>query len=366
MTGLICCTLNCNLACSYCYEGNGEVHTNPNIKKINDDFENAIGKIISFIDELYEYNHNSYTKIIWHGGEPTLVHAGLLEIVMEDQKNKGHENIKWSMQSNGTLLTSGYINVLKKYDVSVGISLDGLKKQHDTYRRFKNGKPTFDLIVDNIKRLQEKNVRCGTLITITDNNVDSLIEIYDYFAELGVSFNFNALFPDKKNGTPRLDVIEYSKRICDLFDYWIKDEKHHIILSPFMHIIEGLLKPERGIPACHWSRDCSKAFTAIDVNGDLYPCEHWVGMKEYSFGNISNGLENQIHNNNLLSGRKEILEKEDCKNCPIWELCFGGCPWNGWTIYGSINRKDSSVCFGRKMIIGHIKEYLIKEKKLRS
>ena len=59
-----------------------------------------------------------------------------------------------------------------------------------------------------------------------------------------------------------------------------------------------------------------------------------------------------------------ILENTDCRNCSIWELCFGGCPWNGWTIYGDIDRKDSSVCIGRKMIISHIKEYLIKEKKL--
>ena len=70
-------------------------------------------------------------------------------------------------------------------------------------------------------------------------------------------------------------------KICDLFDKWISDEEHHIVISPFMHIIEGLLKPERGIPACHWSKDCSKSFTAIDIHGNLYPCEHWVGMKEY-------------------------------------------------------------------------------------
>jgi uncharacterized protein len=364
MTGLVCCTLDCNLACSYCYEGNGEKHENPKINVINEKFIQAKEKIIQFIDELYEYNHEGFTKIIWHGGEPTLIKYSLLDEIMKDQANKGHDNVVWSMQSNGTLLTQSYIDVLKENKVSVGISLDGLREQHDRYRRFKNGNPTFDVIINNIHRLQENGVRCGTLITITDNNVDYLLEIYEFFADLDVSFNFNALFPDKKENTPRLNVKEYSKKICDLFDKWISDEEHHIVISPFMHIIEGLLKPERGIPACHWSKDCSKSFTAIDIHGNLYPCEHWVGMKEYSFGNITNGLEKELKNNTFFENRKQKLQDTDCAGCKIWEFCYGGCPWNGWTIFGDIDRKDASVCEGRKIIIEHIKQYLLSHGKL--
>lgn len=358
MTGLICCTLDCNLACSYCYEGNGEKHEYPKIDVINDDFACARDKIDKFIDELYEYNGNGFTTIIWHGGEPTLINYKLLDSIMQSQRDKGHDNIKWSMQSNGTLLTDGYVETLKKHGVSIGVSLDGLKEQHDKFRKFKNGNPTFDIIIKNIQRLQNAGVRCGTLITITDNNVDYLLEIYDFFADLNVSFNFNALFPDKKEHTPRLNVSEYAKRICDLFDRWISDTDHKIMISPFMHIIEGLLNPERGVPACHWSRDCSKAFTAIDIHGDLYPCEHWVGMKNYRFGNIANGLKAELENNTFFANRQHVLEKTDCKDCEIWNFCYGGCPWNGWTIFGDIDRKDASICEGRKILIDHIRNYL--------
>lgn len=364
MTGLVCCTLDCNLACSYCYEGNGEICKYPNIEMINKNFMAAKEKIDKFIDELYKVNGEGFTKIIWHGGEPTLVNYRLLDSIMQSQADKGHNNIKWSMQSNGTLLTKKYIETLKKHNVSIGISLDGLKEQHDKYRKFKNGNPTFDIIIKNIRKLQDQGVRCGTLITITDNNVDYLLEIYDFFSELDVSFNFNALFPDRKENTPRLCATEYSKRICDLFDRWINDNDHHIVISPFMHIIEGLLRPERGVPACHWSKDCSKAFTAIDVNGDLYPCEHWVGMKEYAFGNIVNGLEKELLNNTFFENRQYVLKDRDCKDCEIWEFCYGGCPWNAWTIFGDINHKDASICAGRKIIIEHIREYLISHNKI--
>ena len=365
MKGLVCCTLDCNLACSYCYEGNGEVCAYPKLDIINEKFEKAKEKIDRFIDEIYEINNEGVTKIIWHGGEPMLVNNELLDSVMKKQKEKGHTNISWLMQSNGTLISEAYIKTLKNNNVSVGVSVDGLKDHHDKYRKFKNGNNTFDLIINNIRKMQENGVKCGTLITITDNNVNDLLGIYNFFAELNVNFNFNALFPDNKYDTPKLDVIEYSKRICDLFDYWIQDDKHHILISPFMYIIEGLLRPDYGIPACHWVKDCGKSFVAIDTDGGLYPCEHWVGNHEFEFGNIDNGLKHEMKNNNYFSTRKDCLQKGDCKGCSIWKFCYGGCPWNGWMIYGDVNRKDSSICVGRKMLIEHVKKYLIENGKIK-
>lgn len=136
MTGLICCTLKCNMACQYCYEGNGRNLYAPNLAEINQKFEDAIPLFIDLIDQLYAHNQNTTTKVIWHGGEPMLIRPQLMEQVMLDQLQKGHD-IRWEMQSNGTLVTDEHIRVFQKYKVSVGVSIDGLKKHHDKYRIFK-------------------------------------------------------------------------------------------------------------------------------------------------------------------------------------------------------------------------------------
>ena len=210
MTGLICCTLKCNMACQYCYEGNGRNLCAPNLAEINQKFEDAIPLFIDLIDQLYAHNQNTTTKVIWHGGEPMLIRPQLMEQVMLDQLQKGHD-IRWEMQSNGTLVTDEHIRVFQKYKVSVGVSIDGLKKHHDKYRIFKNGNPTYDVIMKNTQRLRNSGISCGTLLTITDENVNDLPEIYQELCKKNLNFSFNALFPSKADDDVTLSLIHISE-----------------------------------------------------------------------------------------------------------------------------------------------------------
>ncbi len=362
MTGLVNCTLECNLKCEYCFESNGDKLKCPDLIKVNDEFSEGIDNIDRYVDELYELNEQEKTTIIWHGGEPTLINPELMATVMERQKQKGHD-IKWQIQTNGTLIEK-YIPTLKKYNVYVGISIDGLKRHHDKYRVMKNGKPTFDLINRNMDLLRDNKIPFSVLVTITDNNVKDLIEIYKFLAKKNISFSFNALYPrDNVNDSAELSSKEFSDSICELFVYWIEDQTSKIVIGPFEQIIEGILMPYRGVPACNWQKNCMDSFVAIDVKGDLYPCEHWVGYDNMLFANIKDGLKQGIDKRDFFSKRVELLSENDCKGCPIFTFCYGGCPWNAYMLLGDTNRADLSICEGRKKIISHIYKYLKKNYK---
>ena len=58
------------------------------------------------------------------------------------------------MTTNGTLMTEDVIEFLVKYEFNLMISLDGDKKSHDINRRFKTGKGSFDIILENLSRLK--------------------------------------------------------------------------------------------------------------------------------------------------------------------------------------------------------------------
>lgn len=357
MTGLISCTMDCNLACQYCFEGNGDKGNPPNVKKINEKFENCIKEIDGFIDKIYEYNNQELTKIIFHGGEPTLIRPNNMKIVMEKQRNKGH-NIKWEIQTNGTIITDENLGIFVEYNVGVGISLDGLKKHHDKYRVTKFGEPTFDLIIKNIKKLRENKVRCGVLVTITDNNVDDLIDIYNYLAKEKIGFSFNALYPTEHKNNPKLSEERFSEKLCELFDRWVEDEENKIIIGPFLQIIEGLISPERGIPSCNWQKNCGESFVTIDTEKALYPCEHWVGYSEMKICDYDENMSVDDLQSKFFANRIELLKKSDCKDCEIFKFCYGGCPWNAKMLNGNVMTKDSSICIGRRTLIKHIYYYL--------
>ena len=357
MTGLICCTMDCNLACEYCFEGNGKNRCYPNIKLINQKFEDGIDYFDTYIDEIYSINNSRTTKMIFHGGEPLLIKDYNLRKVMERQKEKQH-NILWSLQTNGTLINEQYITLFKEFSVSVGVSIDGLKDQHNKYRVFKNGNPTFDIVFNNLKKMLESGIHCGILATISNINIGNLIEFYELFADKDVNFSFNALYPNVNNNKAELTSGEYAKAICGLFDYWISDENHNMSIRPFERIIQGFVKPEFGNPGCHWSKDCSKGFVAIDSEGKLYPCEHWVGNKEFCFGNIDDGLIEALKKNTGLCGRTDYLADSDCRDCKIFKYCYGGCPWNAYVSHGTVFSKDEDVCEARRIIIDHIYNYV--------
>ena len=211
----------------------------------------------------------------------------------------------------------------------------------------------------NTQRLRNSGISCGTLLTITDENVNDLPEIYQELCKKNLNFSFNALFPSKADDDDvTLNDNNYARKICELFDTWIQDEKNGIGIHPFERIMQGLINADHGDPGCHWRPDCSKSFVAIDCNGDLYPCEHWVGYSDYCFGNIREGLENALVKNQYFDHRTEELQKSDCKNCPVWAMCYGGCPWSAMTGTGNVNRKDPSICIARQVMVKHIYQYM--------
>lgn len=356
MLGIICCTLDCNLACTYCYEGNGINKKYPDNRLINDNFEQAMDKFDAYIDGLYKYNNCNLTTIILHGGEPTLINPNFFDILMERQKIKGY-NLKWGIQTNGTMINDQYIDLFRKYNVNVGVSLDGLKQHHDSNRITKEGKPTFDIVEKNIEKKKTEAINVNLLLTISNENVNDIIDIYDYIANKNMHFNFNLIYPNKHHNIA-LDDDVFSVALCNLFDHWINDDKHKIIILPFYRIIEGILHPERGIPVCHWRKNCEGKIVAIDTKGNIYDCERWIGRSEMCLGNIEDGFDFCIHNANFFNKRAEILMKTECYNCEIQRFCYGGCPANAYFLYNDYNRKDSSICNYRKSIIKYIKEYM--------
>lgn len=181
-------TNSCNLNCSYCYDKSN--HINPqkeNLKVINN-----MNMLVESIDKIL-MNKNCKDKIIFHGGEPLLIDAITYEKLIL-KLIELNPNIKLSIQTNGTLLTKEHIDVFKKYNVSIGISLDGYNEEMNKCRVYANGKNTFNIVMKKIELLKNENAKFGLIMSLSKKILGHEQELYDFIAQNNLKCNIRPIF----------------------------------------------------------------------------------------------------------------------------------------------------------------------------
>ena len=94
----------------------------------------------AFVSDYIASQPTPVVEFVWQGGEPTLMGLDFFKKVVKEQKPYAKEKtIRNSLQTNGTLLTDEWCAFLKKNNFMVGISLDGPREIHDTYRHDRSG-----------------------------------------------------------------------------------------------------------------------------------------------------------------------------------------------------------------------------------
>ena len=122
-------TRDCNLNCKYCLMHEKYKHKNEII-----DFT-LFQKIINRIAEQRLLNDlaDQTLNLVFHGGEPTLVGKhNFIKFLDYTTKLFNSLNISYnlSVQTNGTLLDEEYIKIFRQYNVSIGMSYDGINEKN--------------------------------------------------------------------------------------------------------------------------------------------------------------------------------------------------------------------------------------------
>ncbi len=162
----------CNLKCTYCYQ---------NVFNIKKNFMDSsiLKKMIDKIN-LLECNNISIT---FHGGEPLLIGTDFYEEIFDYiEKNNSKKCFTFIFQTNGTLISSKYLKILKKNECNVGISLDGADFNANRLR-FRNQKQ-FLGVVKNILLLKKNNIFFSIFITLGKHNINDLEKIYSFIEKI--------------------------------------------------------------------------------------------------------------------------------------------------------------------------------------
>lgn len=132
-------SMACNFACPYCFE---EPYRDTGVNPV----------YFTTLKKYAEKNFKFYKHIDINmfGGEPLLFFDDMLDYLeyISELSKKYDFYYTCSIITNGSLLTPKIMEALKKHKCnSIQITLDGCRRTHDSTRKFKDGRASFDHLI---------------------------------------------------------------------------------------------------------------------------------------------------------------------------------------------------------------------------
>jgi uncharacterized protein len=343
----------CNLDCKYCFFLSKEMLYPGSRFRMADDL------LETYIRQLIESQQVPEVSLAWQGGEPTLMGLDFFRrsVELAEKYKRPGMAVNYTMQTNGTTLDDEWCTFFKEFNFLIGLSVDGPKEIHDTYRVNKGGAGSFDQVMGGWELLRKHDVDFNILCTVHAANADRPVEVYRFFRdELKAEFvqfiaiverateaslpGANLGWSERPGGERPLYVQsgslvtertvrpeQYGQFLIDIFDEWVRRDVGRV----FVQIFDVALAAWVGEPPalCVFSPTCGNAL-ALEHNGDLYSCDHFV-EPDYLIGNIQ-----ETHMIELVASDKQRKFGQDkldtlpqyCLECKVRFACHGGCPKN--------------------------------------
>jgi uncharacterized protein len=348
----------CNLRCDYCfYLSKRKIYPDKNNFKMDE-------KVLETFIRNYIDQDSEEVVFIWQGGEPTLLGVEFFKKVIDLQnKYSGGKNTRNSIQTNGTLINDEWAAFLRENKFLVGLSLDGPEDLHNAYRKFRNGEGSFKKVMKGLNILYDYNVDFNILCCVNNVNVNYPKDIYDFFKEYGKT-NYWQFIPivercnDNSIKPFSISPDAFGKFLVNIFKRWIKRDIGKISIQLFdcaFNIAMGMVPS-----VCIFSEICGFA-PALEHNGDLYFCDHFVN-KDYFIGNILNQpLAELVYSERQRNfGKLKSQLPHKCLNCEVKIFCNGECPKNRFINIENEMAPLNYLCDGYKMFYTYAKPYIIK------
>lgn len=297
-------TLTCNLKCTYCSLGVGDmVGSQGKVSYTTDALDAFIRKHLS--------EHEVY--VTFYGGEPTL-NLDFIKEVMER-----YPTFRFQLQTNGTLLDNLPDSVLSNLS-NVLLSIDGGEEITDGFR----GRGVYRQVVKNTQAVRDRmkgsftaRVTWSSEATSFDE-LDELARTFDY-----VYFQFVA-----GEGTYTPDAMEKKKAvITQLVDKFFSSSDTLYPIIPIMGIVRNKVLPTRATELYHGKTQCRVSTHILNVmpDGKIFPCPDMMYAPEMLQGDV---IENWLKPSPL-----QPHPDMPCDQCEAQPWCRGNCMKNLYLAY---------------------------------
>jgi uncharacterized protein len=348
----------CNLACTYCYMFES-IDAAPRAKSAA--MPRTTAAVIG--DRIAEHatKHGiSRVRLVLHGGEPLLSGADEVAWIATELRNRIGPGIETqcALQTNALLLSTAGLARLRDAGIRVGVSLDGSRAANDRHRLFRDGRSSYDRVLQGLRLLRAHPESYAGILSVIDLASDP-IETYEALlshAPPAIDFLLpHGNWVSRPPGRPGDDSSPYGDWLTRAFDRWYDAPRKELSVRLFEEIINGLL----GGSSTSESIGLSPVGTiVIGANGAL---EQVDALRTTFRGARETGLNVFEHPFDIALDHEAVVARQSgldalsqtCLECPLRRVCGGGYyphRYGGATGF----RNPSVYCADLRRLIEHI------------
>lgn len=345
----------CNLACTYCFYLSKEKLYPGSRFRMTDEMQEI------YIRRLIEAHRFPEVTLAWQGGEPMLMGLDFFRRSIEYQEKyrRPGMTILNTIQTNGTLINDEWAAFFREHNFLVGISIDGPPERHDAFRKDKQGRPTFDRVIQGLDFLKKHGVEFNALVTIHKANADNPLDVYRFLRDdLGIRYIQLIPIVERRMETDAVSDFsvtagQYGRFLIAVFEEWVR----HDVAETFVNMFDVALANWAGAPPslCVFAPTCGMTL-AMEHNGDIYSCDHFVSPDHF-LGNISEVSMIEL----VASPRQQKFGQDKldllpryCRECQVRFACHGGCPKDRFIKTPKGESGLNYLCRGYKAFFKHI------------
>ena len=344
-------TSACNLGCTYCFEDGID------LKGIMR--EEICLRVADWVARALDKVRPRSLHLTLFGGEP-LMNPEAARFLSRSLYNlaqaRGIEH-QISIITNGVLLTEAIVDELMPFGLKrIKVTLDGDEAAHDSKRRYKNGKGSFQVILKNLLAVKGKApISIGG--NFDETTKDSIPRLLDQLVELGftpadiMDITFKPILA-ATNRLPVLNNAMDSGHSCTFSDMkvsdivWLHDEVEKRGFKTTEHIAIG--------PCC-----ATREHTyTIDPWGSIYKCPALVGREEYIIGDVH---DSQTNHRNTQFMTVDLWRDPICQPCAYRPICGGGCRGSSVTQSGNFQKIACEKPYFENVALELVKKEYVKQ-----
>jgi uncharacterized protein len=337
----------CNINCTYCYLPG---RTDKSVMRQE--------TVRTLFTKIFASGwHGEQLTVIWHAGEPLVLPVSFYETAFAAiaAVRPASLHLQHSIQTNGMLITPEWCELFRKWQVGVGVSIDGPRRINDSHRLSRKGRSTFDRALAGIRLLRRERVPFHVISVLTEVSLGSPQEMLEFYRSEGIEdvcFNVEESEGDHRSGLfagtdPREDFRSF------LAEFWkLSRESGHI---RFIREIDAML-PRIFRPDGPEMRNIQVepfAMLNVDCRGNVSSFSpELLGLKNAAYGDfIIGNIETESLQNMQQSAALQAMARDiaagvaKCRqSCEYFSVCGGGAPVNKLAENGSFASSRTAFC----------------------